>query len=74
MSYDDIVKTLSKENNKPNTYKKGFKYFTPKGLAAIDEGSNYVVLASKNYNYYLYFDVINYIGENKILTKKQDDH
>ena len=69
MNLDDVVNSLSRVGNNPNTFRRGFKYYTPKGLHLKDAGTNYVILSSSTSDYYLYFDLIDY-NENKKIEYK----
>ncbi len=50
-----------------NAYRKGYKYNLPKGLYSVDSTDFNEVIASKNYNYYLYIDGVSYY--NKVIEK-----
>ena len=79
LNYDDIINKLADKENSPNTFKRGYKLYIPKGLDIINAGANFAVISSKNTNYYLYVDLISYfnkkdytyeINNNSIYSKK----
>ncbi len=68
LSYDDIINTIDSEKM-PNTYRRGFSFYKPDGLAIEDAGLNYIIFSSNTVNYYLYLDFINYRGGEDITPK-----
>ena len=73
LSYDDIINTLSIENNNYNTFNKGYKFYTPKGLRVEELWSNSAVIDSENATYYLYIDLISYYNKKDLNYTKKDD-
>lgn len=70
-SMDEIInKCTSKSATVYNTYRKGYKYNVPKGLAVIDSTEYNEVLASNKYNYYLYIDAVSYY--NKVIETYEE--
>ncbi len=66
LSYDDIIKKISENSNYVNTYRKGYRFYTPNGLRIDNAGTNYVIFSSNTVNYYLYLDFINYDKKQEI--------
>lgn len=60
LSYDEIINMVSIKENDANVYKKGYKFYIPKGLAITNAGTNYAIISNKNINYYLYIDIVSY--------------
>ncbi len=73
LSYDDIINTLSVENKNYNTFNKGYKFYTPKGLRVEELWSNSAVIASENATYYLYIDLISYYNKKDLNYTKKDN-
>ncbi len=65
LSYDEIVNTVINIKKEDNVYRKGYKFYLPNGLKISDAGTNYVILSSKDLNYYLYVDFVSYINNSK---------
>ena len=66
LRYDDIVNNVISVNNNPNIFRKGYKYFVPKGLSVQNAGANYSILESNEAFYYLYIDLISFNGKKNI--------
>lgn len=66
MSYDDIINNVIASNNNCNVFRKGYKLFIPKGLDINEAGPNYAIISSKNIDYYLFVDLINYNSKKEI--------
>lgn len=64
LSYKDII-SLDYGNKNANTFRKGYKFYIPKGLHLKFAGDNYAVISSKDYNYYVYFDLVAFNSKNK---------
>ena len=73
LTYDDIINTLSIENNNYNTFNKGYKFYTPKGLRVEELWSNSAVIDSEKATYYLYIDLISYYNKKDLNYTKKDD-
>ena len=68
MSIKEIIdKGTNKTVNVYNTYRKGYKYYLPKGLGVLDSSDYNEVMRSGNYRYYLYIDAVSYY--NKVIEK-----
>ena len=72
MSYDDIINLFNTNISSVNTFRRGYKYYIPKGLELTNAGTNYAIIVSNNNYYYLYFDLINYINKN--ITNYEEDY
>ena len=66
LAYEDIINNLSVVKKNYNTYNKGYKFYTPKGLSVRELWSNSAVLESKNATYYLYIDLISYYNKKDL--------
>jgi len=73
LSYDQIIGNFNIKSKDANTYKKGYKFYVPKGLKISDAGSNYVILTSSDVNYYMYIDLVSY-KEKKTLTYENNNN
>ncbi len=60
LNYDDILNYFSMPSKRANVYKHGHQFYIPKGLQVSESGYNYEIIESKDYNYYLYIDLISY--------------
>ena len=69
LSYDDILNTISSDVKGANTYRRGFSFYKPDGLAIQNAGLNYIIFSSNNVNYYMYLDFINYREGTEITPK-----
>ncbi len=66
MSIDEVIDNSIQNSVKVyNKYRKGYKYFLPKGLDTVGTNEFNEVIAYKNYKFYLYVDVVSYY--NKII-------
>ncbi len=71
MSYDDALNTLQNSPKRTNTYRKGFQFYTPKGLQQVDASNNYVILSGNRENeYYLYVDLVSYSKKKELNYQK----
>ena len=73
LSYDDIIDTISIKEKKPNTFKKGYQYFLPKGIDLETSGTNYSILSSVDATYYLYVDLVSYLNKSDFEYKNNSD-
>jgi len=71
--YDEMIAKFSMKSKPANTYKKGYKFYVPKGLHIGDAGDNYVILTSSDINYYLYVDLVSYNDDKKLHYEKKDN-
>lgn len=53
-----------------NTYRRGYKFYLPKGLYITDNTEYNEVIKSKTNTYYLYVDVIGYLNKNENTYKE----
>lgn len=75
MTYDEIINNFATSKNSANTYRRGYKYFLPKGVSLNYAGANYAILdSSDNYYYYLFIDLIGYINKTEINTTKTSNY
>ena len=74
MSYDDIINNINDNSLKVNTFRKGYSFYKPKGMAIKDGKANYLIFSSARGNYYLYLDFINYIEGKKIEHKSNNSY
>lgn len=75
MTYDEIINNFATSKNSANTYRRGYKYFLPKGVSLNYAGANYAILdSSDNYYYYLFIDLIGYINKTEINTTKTGNY
>ena len=66
MSIDEVIDNSIQNSVKVyNKYRRGYKYFLPKGLDTVGTNEFNEVIAYKNYKLYLYVDVVSYY--NKII-------
>ncbi|MBR6133212.1 MAG: hypothetical protein IKQ29_00685 [Bacilli bacterium] len=66
MSIDEVIDNSIQNSVKVyNKYRRGYKYFLPKGLDTVGTNEFNEVIAYKNYKCYLYVDVVSYY--NKII-------
>lgn len=71
---DTIVNiVLSKDNQLYNEIGKGYKYYRPRGVSAIDTNELNDVLYSNGNYYYLYIDAVSYYYQSEIEYKEKDD-
>ena len=73
LNYDEMIAKFSMPEKNSNTYKKGYKFYTPKGLKVKDAGLNYVVFSSNDVDYYLYVDLVSYNANKKLTYDKNDN-
>lgn len=72
--YKDIIESTTKSNQKIyNTYRRGYKFYLPKGMHIVDSTEyNEIIVSGKN-NYYLYIDSISYLEKREDIYKKKTD-
>ena len=73
-NYMDIIsRVVVSRYNITNEYRTGYKYYIPNSMSSVDSKDYNEVLASANYHYYLYVDVVSYY--NRVLSDyKIDDN
>ena len=70
--YQDIITSIvTSKYDVVNQYKTGYKYYIPRGLSSVDSKDYNEVLASSDYKYYLYVDVVSYY--NRVINEYQTD-
>ncbi len=73
MNYGEVLNTLQIKPKKTNTFRKGFQFYTPKGLQKVDASNNYVIFSSGNREdvfYYLYVDLVSYSKKKELDYQK----
>ena len=72
-NYDDLINSVVASNYKmENTYRTGYKYYTPTNMDILNTLDYNETLADDNYKYYFYVDVVSYY--NRVIEKfKEDD-
>ena len=72
-NYDELINSVVASNYKmENTYRTGYKYYTPTNMDILNTLDYNETLADDNYKYYLYVDVISYYNQD-IEKFKEDD-
>ena len=72
-NYDELINSVVASNYKmENTYRTGYKYYTPTNMDILNTLDYNETLADDNYKYYFYVDVVSYY--NRVIEKfKEDD-
>ena len=72
-NYDELINSVIASNYKmENTYRTGYKYYTPTNMDILNTLDYNETLADDNYKYYFYVDVVSYY--NRVIEKfKEDD-
>ena len=71
--YNSIIQRVVESRfNITNEYRTGYKYYIPNSMSSVDSKDYNEVLATSNYKYYLYVDVVSYY--NRILNDYQIDN
>lgn len=60
-----IEEAINSHENIYNTYRKGYKFYLPKGMYISDNNNFNEIIKSKNEIYYLYVDVLSYINKRE---------
>lgn len=68
-----IVAKVGSEIKNYNTYHTGYKYYLPKGMSITKSNLYNDEIASGNYVYYLYADIISYYNKVKLDYKENKD-
>ncbi len=63
LSIDEIIDINIKETNKPNTYLKGYKLYTPVDMTLINDTNSNNILYSDGDKYYLYVDIVSFYNK-----------
>lgn len=70
-SYEEIIGEVIKANREIyNTYRKGYKFYLPKGMYVANSKDYNEVIRNKEDNYYLYIDLIGYLNKNDVEMDK----
>lgn len=64
---------LSKDNKLYNKIGKGYKYYKPRGVSAIDTNELNDILYSNGNYYYLYIDAVSYYYQTEIAYEETND-
>ena len=65
-SYIDIItSSINSKEKIYNTYRKGYKFYLPKGMYVTQNNSFNEIIKSKSETYYLYVDVLSYINKRE---------
>ena len=72
-NYDELINSVVASNYKmENTYRTGYKYYTPTNMDILNTLDYNETLADDNYKYSFYVDVVSYY--NRVIEKfKEDD-
>ena len=72
LNYDEIVSSVvTSKYNIINQNKTGYKYYIPSGMSSVASNDYNEIIASANYNYYLYVDVVSYY--NRVIEEYNQD-
>ena len=67
-NYDELINSVVASNYKmENTYRTGYKYYTPTNMDILNTLDYNETLADDNYKYYFYVDVVSYY--NRVIEK-----
>ena len=73
--YDTIIDdVVSSKSTIYNTYRKGYKFYLPKGMQIQDSTEYNEIITSGGNTYYLYIDVISYLEKREDIYKKRVDN
>lgn len=65
-NFTNIINESVKSNKSiTNTYRKGYKFYLPKGLYVIDNTEYNEIIKSTTNTYYLYVDVVSYLNKTE---------
>ena len=71
-NYDELINSVVASNYKmENTYRTGYKYYTPTNMDILNTLDYNETLADDNYKYYFYVDVVSYY--NRVIAKFKED-
>lgn len=66
LAYDDIVSLTINSNEKIyNTYRKGYKFYLPKGLVISEKSDYNEYIRGVRENYYLYVDILGHLNKRE---------
>lgn len=70
--YETIInKAIESKYKINNAYRKGYKYYAPRGLMAIRIADYNEILGSQDANYYFYIDVVSYY--NRVIENYEEN-
>ncbi len=71
-NYDELINSVVASNYKmENTYRTGYKYYTPTNMDILNTLDYNETLADDNYKYYFYVDVVSYY--NRVIEGYNED-
>ena len=71
-NYDELINSVVASNYKmENTYRTGYKYYTPTNMDILNTLDYNETLADDNYKYYFYVDVVSYY--NRVIESFNED-
>ena len=71
-NYDELINSVVASNYKiENTYRTGYKYYTPTNMDILSTLDYNETLADDNYKYYFYVDVVSYY--NRVIEGYNED-
>ena len=71
-NYDELINSVVASNYKmENTYRTGYKYYTPTNMDILNTLDYNETLADDNYKYYFYVDVVSYY--NRVIENYTED-
>ena len=71
-NYDELINSVVASNYKmENTYRTGYKYYTPTNMDILNTLDYNETLADDNYKYYFYVDVVSYY--NRVIENFNED-
>lgn len=73
ITYEDIISNVGINVKNANVYRNGYSFYLPKGLSISDASSNYAIISSLRYNYYVYFDLLAFNQNKQISYEIKND-
>ena len=65
-SFSDIINaSVNSKEEIFNTYRKGYKFYLPKGMYVSDNNEYNEIIKTKDDTYYLYVDVLSYMNKRE---------
>lgn len=73
-SYDQIVEQIVKSDTKiSNTYRKGYKFYLPKGLYIYNSKDYNETIKSESETFFLYIDLISYLNKTPLEYENEEN-
>lgn len=73
LSIDEVIDVNIKEDVKPNTFLKGYKFYTPIDMTLLNDINSNNILYSDKEKYYLYVDIVSFYNKiNNTYNKEKD--